>query len=174
MDLWRTSRPLARMFWTAKSRLPARNNTPPPSSSASAVPPLARNWWRTPSRPLGWTCSSWITRTRMACTECWNPCRWKKRSSSSSPNPAARRKPATACWWPRTSSGRTDWNSRPRRLPSRGWAPNWTKRLKRKAGSSASRWKTGWAAARPSCPWSAWFPPCFRAWTWMNCWKARA
>lgn len=52
-------------------------------------------------RPLGWTCSSWITRTRTACTRCWNPCRWKKRSSSSSPNPAARRKPATACWWPR-------------------------------------------------------------------------
>ena len=70
---------------------------------------------------------------------------------------------ATACWWPRISSGRTGWNSHPRRSPSRERVPGWTKRLRRKAGSSVSRWKTGWAAAPPSCPWWGWFPPCFRA-----------
>ncbi len=31
----------------------------------------------------------------------------------------------------------------PRRSPSRERVPGWTKRLRRKAGSSASRWKTG-------------------------------
>lgn len=41
--------------------------------------------------------------------------------------------------------------------------PGWTKRLRRKAGSGVSRWKTGWAAVPPSCPWWGWFPPCFRA-----------